>query len=415
MNLIPVIALLRQEIGLNPASIGESAVAHALRRRIVATGCGNEENYVARLSSSQEEVQELIEEVIVPETWFFREEGTFECLRSHVRQTLLSAGKLSSFSVACLPCATGEEAYSIVMALLDMGLAPSKFRVHALDISSRALIRAQQAVYGEYSFRTTDKTFRVRYFQAGAGSYQLIQAVRDQVSFYQGSALAMPPPFDSVTYDVVFCRNLLIYLDDLARKRVVAGLKMMLAPDGILLLGHAEASIALQEGFERSAEGALRLRQCTARLVPQWTARKQLARPATLDVSELQAQNPMPFAAVSTNLSVAQNDTVAPHEIKEIRALADAGRLDEARLFCEARLHAGERSADLYCLLGLILTAQRDVGAARECYRKAMYLNPQHAEARQQVIMADQRSGLDRRSLGANHENGSRRREDDHG
>lgn len=407
MNLAPVIALLRREMGLNPASIGEGAVEHALRRRMAATGSNNEEDYA--LSASREEIQELIEEVTVPETWFFREAGAFECLKIHVRQALSSAGENRPFNVACLPCATGEEAYSIVMALLDMGLDPAKFRVHALDISTRALLCAQQAVYGEYSFRTADKTFRQRYFQAVEGGYQLIRAVRDQVNFYHGSALALPDPFDSVLYEAVFCRNLLIYLDDEARRRVVAGLKKMLAPAGILLVGHAEASIVLHEGFKRSADGALRLGVKAALPVTPPLRRKRAAPTG----EPVQLHRPMPFAQVAGNLPVA--NTASPGEIREIRALADAGRLDEARIRCAVRLQAGERSAELYCLQGLILNAQGDRAAARECYRKAMYLDPQYAEARQHLAMADQRIEPDRRGVKACHAHGSRRREVRHG
>lgn len=417
MNLTPFIALLRREMGLDPASIGEGAVVQALRRRMTATGCLNEGEYSARLSISPEEVQELIEEISVPETWFFREEAAFDCLRSQVRQNLPETGKQRLFNVACLPCSTGEEAYSIVMALLDMGLAPAKFRVHALDISYRALIRAQQAVYGEYSFRASDKTFRERYFQAGAQGYQVIQSVRDQVSFYHGSVLALPTPFDSAMYDVLFCRNLLIYLDNEARKRFVAGLKNILAPGGILLVGHSEVSIALNEGFERGGDGALRMGQGTAKPTPQPPMRKRSERHLPKDENKGQELRAMPFASVAKALTAAQTGAaaVAPDETGKIRALADAGRLDEARASCDACIQKGGHSAELYCLLGVILNAQGDPAAARDSYRKAMYLDPQHVEARQLLVMIEQRSGLDRRSVEARHAHGSRRREDGHG
>jgi chemotaxis protein methyltransferase WspC len=417
MNLTPFIALLRREMGLDPASIGEGAVVQALHRRMAANGCLNEGDYSARLSVSPEEVQELIEEVSVPETWFFREKAAFECLRSQARQDLTATGKQRPFNVGCLPCATGEEAYSIAMALLDMGLAPVKFRVHALDISYRALVRAQQAVYGEYSFRAADKTFRERYFQASAEGYQVIQSVRDQVSFYHGSVLALPTPFVSAIYDVLFCRNLLIYLDNEARKRFVAGLKMILAPGGILLVGHSEVVIALHEGFERSGDGALRLRQDSTPPTAQPSIRKRPERHLSKAENKGQGLRPMPFASVAKALPAEPTGpvAVAPDEIGNIRALADVGRLNEARASCDACIQKGGHSAELYCLLGVILNAQGDAAAARDSYRKAMYLDPQHVEARQLLVMIEQRSGLDRRSPEASHTHGSRRREDGHG
>ncbi len=417
MNLIPVIALLRQEMGLNPASIGESAVRHALRLRMAATGAGNVEDYAARLQASRDELQELIEEISVPETWFFREEGGFECLRSQFR--LVTSAKQRPFNVACLPCATGEEAYSAAMVLLDMGVAAAKFRVHGLDISYRALLRAQQAVYGEYSFRSADKTFCPRYFEVCPSGYQLNQAVRNQVSFYHGSALELNSPFDAAIYDVVFCRNMLIYLDEAARERVMVGIKKILAPDGILLTGHSEISIALQHGFARGTDGALRLRAAASLSVHQPAVRRKRV---VTSVGRAQikpaAHRVMPFASVISKPALpdkpATMPKTAPDEIGKIRLLANAGRLAEASEQCEARLQAGERSADLYCLQGLILNAQGNTAAARECYRKVLYLEPQHAEARQQLAMSDQRRELERRSATAEHAHGSRRRGNQH-
>ncbi len=410
MSLDFVIALLRKEVGLNPESIGESAVEHAMRRRMSATRCVTEQEYEQRLSHSTEELQELIEEISVPETWFFREESAFECLRTHVH----SSGKLRPVTVACMPCATGEEAYTIAMVLLDMGIAAERFRVHALDISYRALLRAQQAVYGEYSFRSADKAFRARYFQAGAEGYQVIQTVRNQVSFYHGNSLALPNPFDSAVYDVVFCRNMLIYLDDEARKSVIEAIKKMLAPDGILLVGHSEASIALQMGFVRDSDGALHFGQAQtaglgAATHPVRARRAVHVAPPALE----KTKSPMPFASVAKAVLKKPEVQAEADDLGKIRGLADGGKLDEARRCCEDILLDGKRSAELYSLLGLVLNAQGEVAAARECYRKAMYLNPHHEEARQQLAVLDQRHQPERRSPDSVH--GSERRELNHG
>lgn len=423
MNLAPVLALLRREMGLNPASVGEGTVAHAMRRRMAAVGCTDAADYATRLGASQEELQELIEEVAVPETWFFREDSAFECLRQHVQQVLQSAGKPRVLHFACLPCATGEEAYSIAMSLLDMGLPPARFRVHALDISYRALIRAQQGLYGEYSFRGADQRLRARYFQAAADAHQVDQAVRDQVSFYQGSALALPSPFNALTYDVVFCRNLLIYLDAEARQRVVAGLKGMLAADGILLVGHSETSIVLHEGFVRSANGALRVGRVAALPASPPPARRQPRAPgATRAAGSLPATGPMPFAtpavlskvaAVASTAGLA-TDARRDDDLRPIRVLADAGQLDEAAARCAALVLAGVHSAELYCLQGLVANAQGHPDAARECLRKALYLDPAHADARWQLSLLDQRRGVERRVAGERMPQDDRRQRERH-
>ena len=423
MSLAPVLALLRREMGLNPASVGESTVAHAMRRRMAAVGCTDAADYATRLGASQEELQELIEEVAVPETWFFREDSAFECLRQHVQHVLPSAGKPRLFHFACLPCATGEEAYSIAMNLLDMGLPPARFRVHALDISYRALIRAQQGLYGEYSFRGADQRLRARYFQTAADAHQVDQAVRDQVSFYQGSALALPSPFNALTYDVVFCRNLLIYLDAEARQRVVAGLKGMLAADGILLVGHSETSIVLHEGFVRSANGALRVGRVAALPASPPPARRQpRAGGATRAAGSLPAIGPMPFAtpvalsrvADAANATGLVIDDRGGGDLGQIRALADAGQLEEAAACCAELVRAGMHSAELYCLQGLVGNAQGNPVDARACFRKALYLDPALADASLQLSLLDQRSGVERRVAGERMPQDDRRQRERH-
>ncbi len=421
MNLAPVLALLRREMGLNPASVGENTVAHAMRRRMAAVGCTHAADYASRLGASQDELQELIEEVAVPETWFFREDSAFECLRQHVQHILQSDGKPRVFHFACLPCATGEEAYSIAMTLLDMGLPPARFRVHALDISYRALVRAQQGLYGDYSFRGADQRLRTRYFQAAADAHQVDQAVRDQVSFYQGSALALPSPFNALTYDVVFCRNMLIYLDAEARQRVVAGLKGMLAADGILLVGHSETSIVLHDGFVRSANGALRVGRVAA-LPPPPTRRQPPLPGATRAAARLPAAGTMPFSTPGAPPEVAAVATTAGHatadrrgdDLGQIRVLANAGQLEEAAARCAEHVRAGMHSAELYCLQGLVCHAQGNTAAARECFRKALYLDPAHADARWQMSLVDQRSGVERRVAGERMPHDDRRQRERH-
>lgn len=372
MDMAEIIALLRREIGLNPDSMGENVVQQAIGRRIVATACKDIAEYVTRLSASRDEVQELVEEVTVPETWFFREQTAFECLRRHA---MLSSGVLM---VASMPCATGEEPYSIAMSLLELGLPASRFRVHALDISHRALLLAQRGEYGEHAFRAADNTFRRHYFAPAATGYRVNQTVRDQVSFYHGSLLAPPPPFATGSYDVVFCRNLLIYLDEEARLKVVAELKRMLSGQGILLVGHAEAAILIQQGFRRREDGALTL---AARPVEVLRPSRQKRPPPTA--------RPVPFS----DMPAAAQQPDAENENTAIRSLADQGLLDEARLRCEKNLAMGQHSAELYCMLGLVLHAKNDVEGARECYRKALYLDPRHQEASLQLAMLLDKAG----------------------
>jgi chemotaxis protein methyltransferase WspC len=103
--------LLRQHIGLDVASIGSSALEHSLKVRMKAIGVSHLDEYWYRLSE-QEELQELIETIIVPETWFFRQQPVFEALADYAISEWLPSNIVGNLRVLSLPCATGEEAFS---------------------------------------------------------------------------------------------------------------------------------------------------------------------------------------------------------------------------------------------------------------------------------------------------------------
>ena len=135
------------------------------------------------------------------------------------------------------------------MALLDGSIPPDQIQVDAIDVSARVLARARTGEYGANSFRGEDLSYRERYFDQTPGGYALSRRVTDAVSFTQGNLLSPGPGLRTVTYDVIFCRNLLIYLDNPTQKQVVQCLRGLLAPDGFLFVGGAETYLASQSGF----------------------------------------------------------------------------------------------------------------------------------------------------------------------
>src|ERR1700722_3528138 len=177
--------LLRQKMGLTAASIGSPAVERAVKSRMADLGYAQAADYGCYLSASAEELQELIEAVVVPETWFFRDPQAYVALARLVTEELRSALRVLS-----IPCSTGEEPYSLVMSLLDAGFLPQQLRVDAVDISARALAVAKRGVYGSNSFRGADLTFRDKYFQPTAKGYAMTEPVRTHVMFHQRNILS---------------------------------------------------------------------------------------------------------------------------------------------------------------------------------------------------------------------------------
>src|SRR5260370_38536579 len=127
MPLSPIIALLRQTVGLDVGSVGFSLIERAIKRRVSAIGLPDISQYADLLQRSEPELQSLVEAVVIPETFFYRYPESFAALRKIVgEQFLFGTRKMRVLSV---PCSTGEEPYSIAMTLLDAGLSLEKFQI----------------------------------------------------------------------------------------------------------------------------------------------------------------------------------------------------------------------------------------------------------------------------------------------
>ena len=150
---------------------------------------------------------------------------------------------MRALRILSLPCSTGEEPYSIAMALLDAGLKPHQFKVDGMDVSPLSVEKARRALYGKNSFRGQDIAFRDRHFSAEGEGYRLSDRVLEQVRLQVGNLLdpallASEPP-----YDFVFCRNLLIYFDQPTQRQVFEVLKRLTHVDGVLFIGPAEGGL----------------------------------------------------------------------------------------------------------------------------------------------------------------------------
>ena len=138
---------LKERIGLDVASVGPAIIERAVRQRCNALYARSSDEYWQKLQGSRDEQQALIEAVIVPETWFFRYPESFATLVKLAKARLAQIKGMRALRLLSLPCSTGEEPYSIAMALLDGGLAPHQFKVDGLDVSPLSVERAKAALY----------------------------------------------------------------------------------------------------------------------------------------------------------------------------------------------------------------------------------------------------------------------------
>ncbi|KAB5623196.1 tetratricopeptide repeat protein [Pseudomonas putida] len=381
---------LQERIGLDVDSVGAPMVERALRQRCVVLAARDLDDYWLRLQQSPGEQQALIEAVIVPETWFFRYPESFTALAGLAQKRLVELAGSRPLRILSLPCSTGEEPYSISMALLDAGLSPSAVRIDAMDISPSSLARAEQAVYGRNSFRGSELAFRERHFDCTDDSYRLHERVRQQVSLEPGNVLDPALRSRKGVYDFVFCRNLLIYFDVPTQQRVFEVLKQLLHDDGVLFIGPAEGSLLARLGMRPIgiAQSFAYVRQDQLGVQPPVnpvpSARPAIApvaspRPVAMPVAAPPfARAPRPPARPVALANVNENESEL---LAAIARQANAGASEQARASCERYLRLFEPKAQVYYWLGLLSDTQGDAGEALKHYRKALYLEPQHTEA----------------------------------
>jgi chemotaxis protein methyltransferase WspC len=370
--------LLKQTIGLDAASVGSTSVDRAVRLRMASRGLERREDYWQQLNGSNDELQELIETVVVPETWFFRDREAFAALVRLVVEEWLPTHPTGILRLLSVPCCTGEEPYSIVMALLDGGLALGQFQVDAVDISARALAQARRGLYGMNSFRGENLSFRERYFQPLENGYAPVKWLSEKVNFQQGNLLSADFRFGDQQYDVIFCRNLLIYFDRSTQERAMKTLGSLLAPGGFLFVGPAEAFLVSCSGFASVNQAmSFAFHRTGTKRVESTTIKPVNVKPVRRSAS------PQTPVAVKADRLVSSTPTSSPPptDLATARRLADSGRLREAAEACERHLQQHGPSSEAYCLLGVLRDAVGNSLGAADCYRRVLYLEPEHLEA----------------------------------
>jgi chemotaxis protein methyltransferase WspC len=354
-----------------------AAIEQAARTRQTACAIDNPGAYCDRARGSADELQALVETVVVPETWFFRDREAFDALAADALATWIRQPDGRPLRLMSLPCSTGEEPYSMAMALLSAGIPADRFEIDAIDVSRRALTRARLAHYGANSFRGSDQEFRARYFRASGAQFQIVDAVRAPVRFRQGNLFDERLCLVSGLYDVVFCRNLLIYFDRETQARAIRALTSWLAPNGRLFVAPSEAALLLDHGFVTvsgvAASGFTR---------PPAPSRETPAPPAA-------SPRPGPFTRRRTDRVTAPTDTRSlsasagarrESDLAAATDLANTGFFAEASRQCHAYLREHGPFAQAYFLLGLVHDTLGDASEAEAFYRKALYLDPYHVE-----------------------------------
>lgn len=380
--------LILARAGLHPESIGSGNIARAVASAMTRAGLRDEAEYLDLLSSSTGEMQGLINALVIPETWFFRDGEPFVFLKKYVQATWLPANPGRKLRVLSIPCSTGEEPYSIALTLLEAGLKPGQFHIDAADISVEAIEKAKRACYRERSFRDKLAECYARYFHRTEEGLALDQNVAQLVSFHLDNLVHPSFLANREPYDVVFCRNMVIYLSADARELVLKNLARLIVPRGLLFAGHSEISFFQNAGYTpvpHAHSFACVQGRAPAREHPTTAARRSAA----------ERGRARPRRAPAIAATAPAKPAAEPEEsgLDAARLLADQGQLARAGELCVQYLRNRPADAKAQCLLGLIHQAMDRLEAAEACYTKALYLDPQCVEALVHLALCHERRG----------------------
>lgn len=216
-----------------------------LAERVAATGSASFSSYFAMLrSDADHEIEQLVNAFTVNETYFYREDHQLRCMTSSLLGALTERKKPGeTYRIWSVPCSTGEEPYSIAMWLMENWNDVDKHDIEIVgsDIDTRALKAATEGTYGERALMRLPRNIVQRYFQpVGDDHYQIDPGLRDSVRFTRANLVDPEDMAQYRDFDLVFCRNVLIYFDDASRRSAAENLYESLRPGGYICLGHSE-------------------------------------------------------------------------------------------------------------------------------------------------------------------------------
>lgn len=425
------------------------------------------EAYLARLQSGTTggEAGLLAQELTVAETYFFRNIDQFHALALAVLpQRLQARHGQSQLHALSAGCASGEEAYTIAMvARQALAGTACSLSVRAVDINPAVLEKARRARYTDWSLRETPADARQRWFRPAGREVLLDDEIRQAVTFEERNLVADDlAPWPAGLYDVVFCRNVLMYLAPAQAQAVVARIARALAPGGYLFLGHAETLRNLSQDFhllhthgtfyyQRKLDDEMReapalmqtpvqaLVQASAASIPATAAVQddtwvETIRKASERIERIaRAPEVQPATAAATLFTPATApwdpgqaldllhqerfadalDLVRAAPAQAARApdtlllhavlLTHGGRLQEAEATCRQLLAQDELNAGAHYVLALCREGSADIGGAVDHNQVAAYLDPAFAMPRLHLGLLARRAGnreAARRELG---------------
>jgi len=328
-------------------------------------------------------LRRLIDEVATQETFFMREPRELEAIDWHRLLAAAHARGAEQVSVWIAACASGEEAYSVAMLAVEaFGSGRTPVSILATDISERALERAAEADYSERSMRDVSPTRRERFFTPAGRRSSPDAQLRSLVRFHRHNLLDDPAQLaDGAPFDLILCRNVLIYFSARTVESVVGSLESVLRPGGQLILGASDRLTSSARRLEDVLAGSTELAGNAPGRAPRGASRRQRARFRK------------PLGRGDRGDVQRAPRAVGEWSVKDALEAANGGEYAAAVEATERVLAEDPLDAEAYFVRGLTELASGDPGSAVASLRRALYIDPGFALAAFQLGRAQDMRG----------------------
>lgn len=457
-----VLTLIEGRLGLVFIDTRLQEVIEVVESRRKATQCRGYAAYALLLSAvttAEKEMIELARRLTIGETYFFRNDGQHRALIGQVLPSLSETRPPGPIRVLSAGCASGEEAYTIAIETQPPGYLLRPLDIVGVDINQQALARANRGSYTKWSVRATPEKIQERWFKRKGADFLLDPKIIERASFIEGNITDPDAAFwNRGPFDVIFCRNVLIYFSLATMDRVVGLFTKHLRPGGFLFLGHAEnpgaesknyhlhhahssffyerrmtsrlsvpailpAQVAMPDAFasvtpevdinpddplwmsevarasERIAELAADARASRPSLSGAWRPNPPQSAESVLKSAKQAISEGMNERALDTLRAIPESDQESAEvRLVEAIALTHDGQRERARRILEDLRVTDEFNPTLYCLLAILSDAEGSLELAEQMAETAVFLDGTSAMAHTVLGRVSMRLGRKKRA-----------------
>ncbi|MCO5250580.1 MAG: methyltransferase domain-containing protein [Candidatus Kapabacteria bacterium] len=373
-----IIKYIESEMGIDTDSIGIISVASAINKHVSQAELDNQK--FAHLMSDSNRVQDLINDLTVAETWFFRDSECFKFLKQELSNQRFKYTSSNKLRILSAPSSTGEEPYSIAMLLIDLGFKTTEFDIVAVDINPVSLNKARNGIYGRTSFRSDFANFKQRYFEpTNDNNFTIDSRIKSIPDFRQANIVKSNFLANEAKFDYIFCKNLLIYLNVEARNAVLQNINRLLRSEGVLFAGLSETAYFTRNHFEHvQHDMAFACKQ----IVHSNTSEPTLFTKSNIKTTEKATPKTTKMIPKISEKQHHQSQGENKDELYEqLKILANQGSYIDAEQICNELLISDNGDYRALYVMGLISNASGKISEAKDYFHKVLYLHPDHYES----------------------------------